>query len=769
MSEPVSTAQPAAAGPVSLSDEDLLALLDRLGGPDTHAPEADQEAIAAAEWEHLQTGQPPAYASPAWIGEQLPAGPGLAAMLSQDAPAGASDWDLPGIAAAYRRLAAWAQARELAAVAEIAARRALANPRIGADDDGRPAHLPPEAAAEVALELRMTQTGASAWTDLGCQLRWHLPGTGVALAEGSIDLGRARIIAEATSVLSGELAAAVEQRVLPNAGSQTTAQLRVAVRRAVLAADPDGAEERRKATERHATISLYPGEEGTATLTGSCLPGVQAAAAMARMTAMARALKASGARGGLDLLRAHIFIGLLLGTLPLIPPPTDGPPDQPPGDNGDDSSPPTDDAPSGWPGATNPPGNPPDRLPPDPEDGPCGPADDGGALSPDSARADADPSGDNSALGDARGVNDPGIGLGGADDRPGWWPDIPCLTDADAPPDAGDPPELLTSQPCDTDSDDDDYPLLPSPDWPVLPAVLPATDSAEPARDGGTLARSGLLDVLIPWSSLAGHSREPGQLGRIGPISSLQARQLLLLAVRNPATRWRIIVTGDDGRALAVDRVRPGRYAHALEPGATDTGGNVTGVIGETTVTIRASQVGAPAAAAVSECPPSLRGIGAAVLRAAERAVARARAEAGLTTAAGVKAGAGLGSAASLGSAAGPRSVTSPDNAVGGCAHAMASAAYRPPRRLREYVAARDKTCRFDTCGQPAWRTDLDHTIAWQRGGLTCSCNLGGCCRTHHKIKQLHGWHLDQPQPGFFRWTTPAGRSYEVGPDHYPV
>ena len=76
---------------------------------------------------------------------------------------------------------------------------------------------------------------------------------------------------------------------------------------------------------------------------------------------------------------------------------------------------------------------------------------------------------------------------------------------------------------------------------------------------------------------------------------------------------------------------------------------------------------------------------------------------------------------------------------------------------------------RNPVCGQPAWRTDLDHTLPWHKGGLTCACNLGGNCRTHHKIKQLPGWHLQQPQPGVFRWTTPTGRSYQVRPDPYPV
>jgi len=42
-------------------------------------------------------------------------------------------------------------------------------------------------------------------------------------------------------------------------------------------------------------------------------------------------------------------------------------------------------------------------------------------------------------------------------------------------------------------------------------------------------------------------------------------------------------------------------------------------------------------------------------------------------------------------------------------------------------------------------------------------------CRRHHRIKQSPGWHLAQPSPGFFIWTTPSGRSYATEPADYPV
>ena len=92
-----------------------------------------------------------------------------------------------------------------------------------------------------------------------------------------------------------------------------------------------------------------------------------------------------------------------------------------------------------------------------------------------------------------------------------------------------------------------------------------------------------------------------------------------------------------------------------------------------------------------------------------------------------------------------------------------------PPLPWREFVIARDVTCRNPACRQPAWRADLDHTIAYDRSGRTCRCNLGGACRRDHQLKQHPRWKLEQTRPGEFTWTTPAGRKYTAAPDIHPV
>ena len=103
-----------------------------------------------------------------------------------------------------------------------------------------------------------------------------------------------------------------------------------------------------------------------------------------------------------------------------------------------------------------------------------------------------------------------------------------------------------------------------------------------------------------------------------------------------------------------------------------------------------------------------------------------------------------------------------------GCTHQRQSTAYRPPPALQHLIRIRQQTCAFPGCRRPANQCDLDHTTPFQRGGLTCECNLAPLCRTHHQAKQAHGWNLDQLQPGTLTWTTPSGRRYTVTPTSYP-
>jgi hypothetical protein len=88
---------------------------------------------------------------------------------------------------------------------------------------------------------------------------------------------------------------------------------------------------------------------------------------------------------------------------------------------------------------------------------------------------------------------------------------------------------------------------------------------------------------------------------------------------------------------------------------------------------------------------------------------------------------------------------------------------------MRALVEARNQTCGFPTCRQPAWRCEQDHTVAYRLGGATCPCNLSPECSRHHHLKHLPNWRLDQPRPGVLVWLTPARLTHTKIPGPYPV
>ncbi len=62
------------------------------------------------------------------------------------------------------------------------------------------------------------------------------------------------------------------------------------------------------------------------------------------------------------------------------------------------------------------------------------------------------------------------------------------------------------------------------------------------------------------------------------------------------------------------------------------------------------------------------------------------------------------------------------------------SSGYRPSPRLTRFLRARDRTCVFPGCRQPAQLTDIDHRVPWPRGRTTAD-NLQCLCRHHHRAK----------------------------------
>ena len=85
---------------------------------------------------------------------------------------------------------------------------------------------------------------------------------------------------------------------------------------------------------------------------------------------------------------------------------------------------------------------------------------------------------------------------------------------------------------------------------------------------------------------------------------------------------------------------------------------------------------------------------------------------------------------------------------------------YEPPQALKDFLIARDRTCRFPGCRRSAMLSDLDHAQSWDSGGVTSSENLGALCRRHHKLKTHYGWQLESFADGSCTWRSPAGKEF---------
>jgi Domain of unknown function (DUF222) len=222
------------------------------------------------------------------------------------------DDELIGVLKAWQRLESWCASGLLTTVAELARRRPA---------DGTPPAAPGEfpielsefVSDEIAAALTLTPRTADAYQDLALDLAVRLPGTARALYEGIIDRAKARLIAESTRILTEEQAGAVEAQILPRAGQQTTGQLRAAVARAVLAADPEAAARRREEAEKDPRVRRWQEDAGTAALAGYGLPPADVLAADQRLSDLARSLRQAGSPGSLEELRARAYLDALLG------------------------------------------------------------------------------------------------------------------------------------------------------------------------------------------------------------------------------------------------------------------------------------------------------------------------------------------------------------------------------------------------------------------------------------------------------------------------
>ena len=465
------------------------------------------------------------------------------AAAEDDEFAGISEAELIGVVCAWDRVEAHAAARKLAAVAELARR----NP--GPEDAEFTAD-------QVANALGESRFRADELMGTAGHLDTHLPGAKAALRDGTLSLGKARLIATATGLLDEDEARAAEAGVLDRAGRLTPGSLRAAIARAVMEAAPGKARKRRETAARFARVERWAEDSGNAALAGRELPPDQVLAADERITARARELKAAGLDGGLDELRARALLDLLLGQ-------------------------------------------------------------------------------------DSRPRQDQG----------------------------------------------------------TTPGAAPA----------GFAGRVTLTAPLATLTRLAGR---PGELAGLGPVDPWLTRDLATAAAANPRTTWCLTVTDNEGHAIAHGCARPEPSSHRKRagPGARDG----PGFAFDATADPRTWRLRTP-------------GPGPDLI------------------------------------------VTINPVSTDPCDHQHEAKGHDPGARLRHLAQVRHATCTSPVCRRPAAQCDHEHNIPYEAGGRTCLCNTGPKCRHDHRLKQHPKWKVDQLPDGTFRWTTPAGRTYDTEPTRYPI
>ena len=272
-----------------------------VASPEAASPEAAE--VLDAGFTHRQGGQGRGFAAGGVLDQMEPGG--TLAMLAdrvwEDGLGRLSDDELCGFLAAQRRLAARAAGAELAAVAELAARRA--------GPDGRPGEHVEE---ELAAVLTLTGRAASVLAGRAAAMA-RLPGVAAALAAGRIDLPKAAVFADETACLDDITAAAIAASVLPEADGMTTGQLRRALRREILAFDPQAAMRRRQQAEKDARVETWAEASGTGAIAGRDLAPAVVIQADKNLDADARWLEQHGATGTYDQLRAEAMIARLTG------------------------------------------------------------------------------------------------------------------------------------------------------------------------------------------------------------------------------------------------------------------------------------------------------------------------------------------------------------------------------------------------------------------------------------------------------------------------
>jgi uncharacterized protein DUF222 len=265
---------------------------------------------------------------------------------------------------------------------------------------------------------------------------------------------------------------------------------------------------------------------------------------------------------------------------------------------------------------------------------------------------------------------------------------------------------------------------------------------------GSGASHSVLPEVTVPLATLQGRAARQGDNRLLGPLDPAMARELAAAAARSPCARWEVTIVDDHGYAVGHGIARPGR-GRRQEP--QQPGPPLCALPARVNITVTENllrQLAAQAAQPRSGAPPGQPCSGAppGEWELAQRTAGRWA----LTLPGGLELAV--------------RFDVVPTHA---CDHRYRVNGYVPSARLRRLIQVRDHECTFPPCSRPARDSDFEHTVPFDKGGETDACNAGARSRRCHQVKQMPGWTIIQPKPGWHVWTTPTGRSYVQGPWRY--
>lgn len=641
--------------------------------------------------------------TPGALGEVLehqPPSELLGRFLAGIDPEETDDFSVVEVVAAYKRMEAYAARRAARAAASLAQREAL-NPTRPGTVRGR-THAEQLAAHEVACRLVVSRHAAQHLVSCGRGFAGMFWLTGELLEQGLIDYPRAQLIVSTLEPLPAEVAAAVQEEVIDTAPGRTLRQLREDLAKAIIAVDPDSADERHRSARSQRRVN-HPRAlpDGMAAMT-AVLPAVDAVALDAALEAAARAAKNVGDSRTLDQLRADslALMGHTALTLGAIGPCAAtctcgcGSTDAPESVSGAGRAPGVD-PPEGAGLRTMPPcSSAPDPAPPVPIGrAPVPP----GATAPEIL---------------PRGSPAPGPVPPGAPATESARPDPvpPGLTDPDLclpRPDASDPAPGSSCPDADIDPAPRDRHKPPA--GPALPGEGSSGETGDTAQPAGRSP--------VEPAECGAHPRAPGE-------------------------------GGDDANAPVTPRTR--RYADGPpRPGARVPCGLPTirlGLLGGGRADIRVTVPldvllpdpetrGLPALDRDPEPVADLEGYGPI-----PPLVARALAEGGVWR----------------------RLVTDP---TGTEVLDVGRTRYQPTAAIADHVRERDRTCIEPSCSTPARSCELDHIHEWQHGGTTSASNLGPLCTRGHPVKSVGAFTVARTGDGAYAWTTPTDHGYLRRPD----